>query len=454
MFDPQKAEPVFLEIVKRMPHDAVQVLGETIRLLIAGDFQTAHATVSSGRKQVSPIDPVQKPLSALQQTVLVHNRLHELGQPIPIDRIWAKAAPEASPANRETTVGHDTQKALLDEVRHQLAAASSGTIPCPCCGGGEAVPVGRARMAPAHDRMSTQDQKCRALTRFVDPRPLVDILRTDIANTEADTDTTLRIVLALVERDAISLPVARCSECGLSFVACRLREPVDIDADAGNTAGQARRGAAGTTFLSAFEQALLPHLVWSETDLWAGASVFDFASGSGASLAHHAMAGMRVSGYEDEPSRAAYAREIFKLDAVQGDLAAVEAVAPQSVTCATCDLGLERAPQVGRSLDALCRMVAKNGHVAIVARNGDLVAPADTAAGSDFPLLGGRNLNSLTPAFLGQQLKNRAFEVVRVLRGPGRLDDPNFPVAQRDPFTGVPLWSARPGDFAIVAKRS
>lgn len=453
MFDPQKAEPVFLEIVKRMPKEGVEVLGETIRHLIGGDFPSALSAVVSGRRQIPETEPVQKPLAALQQTVMVHNRLHEIGAPIPVDRIWAKTAPEAPDQARETTVSHDVQKAMADEIRHQVARIGSGDIACPGCGGRDHASVGRAPLVHLEDPFSSHDQKTRALTRLIDPAPLVGILRNDIANSDADTDTTLSIALTISARDRLSLPVARCGTCSLIFVATRLRAADDAGLPDGNSASLANRGGAGTTFLSAFEQALLPHFTWCESDVWAGAAVYEFGCGSGASLSHHAMIGMRVSGYEDEPSRHTYAREIFGLTDVAGDRAALDAVDSQSMTCVTCDLALERTPNLGANLDSLCRMVAKNGHLVVVAQNGSLMTPGDSAAGSNFDQLGGRHLHSLTPTYLAQQLSDRGLQVVRALHGPTRLEDPSFPIAQRDPFTGVPVWSARPGNSVLVAKR-
>lgn len=449
MFDPQKADPVFLEIVKRMPKEAVEVLGQAMRLLIAGDFNQAHAVILAGRRNTAPTEAAQKPLAALQQNVLVHNRLHELGAPLPVDRIWTPAPPQAAMPAQETTVAHDTQKALLDEARHQIARGSGGTVPCPACGSGDAAPIGRALLVRHDDATATPDHKLRALSRFLDPKPLTDILRMDISNSTANAATTLRIMLLLATREGLSVPVAQCPGCSLTFVAYRLREPEAFEP----TAMSSYDGGDGTTFLSAYEKVLLPHFTWSESDLWAGASIYEFGCGTGASLAHHAIAGMRAAGFEEDAGQAAYAREIFRLTAVNEDRAGLEAMPQGCATCVTCDLGLDTTPDIGRTLDTLCRMVATNGHIVIVARNGELQKPSDAATGGMMPLLGGRQLQALTPPFLERQLSDRGLTVTLSLRGPARLEDPKFPVAHRDPFAGVPIWSARPGDFVVTAKR-
>ncbi|MDF1791927.1 MAG: methyltransferase domain-containing protein [Thalassobaculaceae bacterium] len=453
MFDPAKAEPIFLEIVKRMPSEAVAVLGQAIREAIDGNLVQARATVATGRQNLSLTDPIQKPLAALQQSIQVHARLRELGATIPIDRIWARPQPQSDAPGSETTVFHDTQKAMLDEVRHQIAQRATGAAVCPGCGEKDAAQIGRAKLVHPDDGQSSQDQKCRALTRYLDPKPLVDALHNDISNTTADTRTTLQIMLMLAAREGLSVPVARCSKCALTFVAYRFREPDALDSPGSGPAGAGYEGGVGMTFLSAFEQVLLPHLAWSRSELWTGAAVYEFGCGSGASLAHHAATGMRAQGFEDDSSSAAYAREVFGLNAVSGDRAELEAAPAESATCVTCDLGLDRTPELGRVIESLCRMVAKNGYLMIVARNGETLGQSDTVSGGTLPILGGRTLQVLTPRYLDQQLGNRGLKVVATLRGPSRLEDPQFPIAQRDPFTGVPLWSARSGDFVVIAKR-
>gem|GEM_PF-4957143 len=451
MFDPQKAEPVFLEIVKRMSNEAVTVLGETIRRLIDGDFAGANATVVAGRRQISPIEPEQKPLAALHQTVLVHNRLHALGKPIPIDRIWARAdsVPVAKP--QETTVSHDTQRDLLEEIKQQLAKGGGAPVVCPGCGSRDHVQVGSAALVHHDDGATTQGQGSRALTRYLDPDPLVAILRTDLSNVGTDAATTMRIVAMIAAREKLTVPVARCDGCGLSFVCFALREAAP--AVAADPAELAAHGGPGTSFVAAFEQAILPQLIWREADVWAGASVFEFGCGSGSSLAHHATAGMQVSGFEEDDGIATYAREIFGLAKVSGQAEDIAAVSAESITCVTSHGALERTLALGETLDGLCRMVTKNGSIALVAKDGSLGAETDSAAAARFPRLGGRYVSALTPDYLGAQLKARGLDVVRTLRSPARLDDPRFPNDQRDPFTGVPLWSARPGDFLVFAKR-
>lgn len=452
MFDPQKAEPAFLEIIKRMPQSGVEVLAETIRLLIAKNFAQAHATVSAGRQKADLTDPVQKPLAALHQTVLVHNRLHELGTTLPIGLIWEKAEIHPAAGGREVTVSHDTQRAMIQEARHQIARGETGPTPCPGCGATDPTPIGRAPLADPQDTDTPHSGKCWGLSRFLAPKPLVDILRMDLSNTDADAGTAFGIMLLLAGREGLSVPIARCQRCTHTFVAFQFRKPERPDASSAPSSTTDYQGAAGTSFLSAYDQALLPHYAWCESGLQSGASVFEFGCGAGSALAHHAVAGMRASGYEEDPREAIYACEVFRLTAVSDDPGAVDTMPEGGADCVICDRGLDRTENIGRSLDALCRTVAPGGHMVVVARNGELAGTDGPGAASS--RIGGAYLHALTPAYLENSLGDRGFRVIRTQRSPGRLDDPAFPMAQRDPFSGMPLWSSRASDFVIVAKRS
>lgn len=448
MFDPKTAEPVFLEIIKRLPTDTVRTLGETILCLVGGDFAAARSTVEAGRRQMALTDPAQKALSALHLNIVVHERLVALGDPLAVDQIWIRADAASTVPTRETTVSHEIQKDLADEVKRQLVQAGSGVVVCPACGGGDCARVGQAPLVHAEDSSTSQEQKIQALQTYLDPAPLAAILRGDIANTDADESVTLRIVLSMAVRDHFTVPVARCGSCAIVFVGLALRGPGEAAA-----AVFPRQVGPGRTFLSAYEHALLPHWIWNESDLWTGASVFDFGCGSGVSLAHHALAGMRVAGYETDGGRAAYAQDVLGLSGVVADAQAFDAVADRSMTCVVSDHSLTRTTGVDRRLEKLCRMVSENGYLAIVAPNGEVTRPSDSVEGGAYPTLGGHHLVAFTPAILERRLADSGFKTVKVLRGPARMEDPTFAMNERDPFTGVPLWSARTGDFVVLAKR-
>lgn len=454
MFDPQKAEPVFLEIVKRMSTEAVQVLGDAIRLLIAGDPIGAGNVVAAGRRQVAATDPMQKPLAALQVAILVHRRLEAAGAAIPVERIWLKQEP-ASATVRETTVSHATQALLMEDIRRQLAAGTSQGVACPACGSASSSIVGSAPLVHAHEGAGSSELARVGLARYLDPAPLVSILRSDIANPNADMRTTLGVASMLAARDRVSVPVARCNDCGLTYVAFAHREvTADEAATAGSTPETIRQAAPGATFVSAFDHGLLPHWLAVTAEIWSGASIYELGCGSGVGLAHYAIAGMRAGGFEPDAARIEFARDILGVAGASDQTSDFDALMPGSVTCAVSDHGLTRLPGFWRNLDTLCKAISDKGHIAVVAPNGELVDRSDTIGGDTYPMLGGRQTICLTPEFLAKALESRGFQTRKVLRSPTRFEDQRFPMDQRDPFTGVPLWSSKTGDFVLLAQRS
>lgn len=450
MFDPAKADPFVLRVLQNTPGQLVQVVGEALRRLNSGEVAGCLDLLRSARARIDPKHPGQKVLSSLQVGIEAVRALKPIDPTADYARIWNQPEDGAKAQELEISVSKQTQAAVVDEIRRQLATMTQGEATCPCCGAILPEPNATAPLLML-------DQELGHIRLYVDLEKIRAVLARESQNADIGLPTVIPLASMIARSAGLTVPVSTCGTCGTAVQASTfdpdrvaafyIRDPESAD-------GAAAPRAQGRTerFVHLYGRALFPLWLLAKLGIGAGTRVLDFGCGQGTMLKHLSLFGAEVHGFDLDRERVAYARAVLGLDGVTHSLDDYLALEARGFDVVVSSHTLEHVTGLDRHVRRLCDLVKPGGHLAIAMPNGELTRRG-ADGGTVFPMLGGDHLIAMTPDGLARRVTDAGLEVVEVWRGPANVMDRNFDPTLRDRLTGSVVWSEAAGDFVVLARR-